>query len=296
MNLAIPSTPHRTHLLFAAYSLCLLALNARVLGALVDLSMHDATASHLVLVPFVTLALIFHGRRTIFPTIRPPRPVAMGALLVGVAAASVGGEYWASRGTGDSLSMAIAAVVAFWVGGFLVLYGPASFRAALFPLLFLGFMVPIPSTLLAGATAFLKRGSTEVVAGLFTILGTPFHREGFVFALPKFAIEVADQCSGIRSSIALLLTTLLAGHMLLTTSWKKALLVAIVIPLAVLKNGIRIVSLSLLGTYVDTSFITGALHHEGGIVFYLIALALLSPIVVLLQKSETTKSLRAGLV
>ena len=48
----------------------------------------------------------------------------------------------------------------------------------------------------------------------------------------------------------------------------------------------QIVTLSLLGTYVDTSFITGKLHHEGGIVFYLIALAILAPIVFWLYNSE----------
>ena len=65
----------------------------------------------------------------------------------------------------------------------------------------------------------------------------PYYREGFVFSLPNVAIEVADECSGIRSSIALVLTALLAGHMSLVTGWKKVVLVAVALPLTILKNG-----------------------------------------------------------
>jgi hypothetical protein len=66
-------------------------------------------------------------------------------------------------------------------------------RAAIFPLLFLAFTIPIPEPLIAGATQVLKSGSTETVAGLFTLTGTPYHRVGFVFSLPMFAIEVAER-------------------------------------------------------------------------------------------------------
>ena len=105
--------------------------------------------------------------------------------------------------------------------------------------------------------------------------------------LPKFVIEIADECSGIRSSIALLLTSLMVGHMFLRTWWKKALLVAAIFPMAMLKNGIRIVSLSLLASYVDPGFLTGQLHHDGGIVFFLLSLALLAPLFLLLCRSDT---------
>jgi len=74
--------------------------------------------------------------------------------------------------------------------------------------------------------------------------------------------------------------------MLLKTGWKKALLITLIIPMVLLKNGIRIVTLSLLGTHVDTSFIAGKLHHEGGLVFFLIALAILAPILFYLHNSE----------
>jgi len=149
-------------------------------------------------------------------------------------------------------------------------------------------MIPIPTVVMDGATQFLKNGSSEAVAGLFTLTGTPFHREGFVFSLPSFVIEIADECSGIRSSIALLLTGLLAGHQFLRKPWTKIVLVLMILPIAVIKNAIRIVALSLLAMHVDPSFLTGQLHHEGGFVFFLLALGLLAPLFVLLKRSEGT--------
>ena len=146
--------------------------------------------------------------------------------------------------------------------------------------------MPVPGILLNGAIGLLKRGSTEMVAALFTLTGTVYHREGFVFSLPTVVIEVADECSGIRSSLALVMTVLLAGHMFLTSAWKKALLAVAVIPLTIVKNGIRIVSLTLLALHVDPSFLNGQLHHEGGIVFFLLTLALVAPAFTLLRNSE----------
>jgi exosortase len=187
----------------------------------------------------------------------------------------------------DTLSIAVGALVVLWVGGFLLFYGPKAFRAALFPLLFLGFMIPIPSLVLDGAIWILRTGSTDAVGGLFSLTGTPYYREGFVFSLPNLVIEVAEECSGIRSSIALVITTLIAGHLCLDKGWKKAVLVAVTLPLTIVKNGIRIVTLSLLAIHVDPGFLTGQLHHEGGFVFFLLTLAMLAPILGLLRGTQT---------
>jgi exosortase/archaeosortase family protein len=63
------------------------------------------------------------------------------------------------------------------------------------------------------------------------------------------------------------------AQMLLRSPWRKALVIAVAIPLSVVKNGLRIFVLGMLGTRVDPSYLTGRLHHEGGIIYFLIALA-----------------------
>jgi exosortase len=272
---------------FAIYGLVVAAIGLPALWALVELSMRDSSASHLVLIPFVSVALIYREKASIFASVRSDWRVSAGVIAFGLALLLV------PLPPGDSNSflwVRIAAIVTLVIAGFLGFYGPRSFRAALFPLLFLAFMIPLPDAVLNGAVSVLKRGSTETVAILFTLTGTPFHREGYIFSLPTFVIEVADACSGIRSSIALVLTCLLAGHMFLRKAWTKAVLVVMVLPLTILKNGIRIVSLCLLATHVDPRFLTGQLHHDGGIVFFMLALALLFPVFAFLCKSEAKSS------
>jgi hypothetical protein len=42
--------------------------------------------------------------------------------------------------------------------------------------------------------------------------------------------------------------------------------------------------------YVDPGFLTGRLHHQGGIVFFLIGLLLLLPVLWFLQRGEFPRS------
>jgi exosortase len=274
-------------LLFGVYTLCLLATHAGTLRALVALAEANATASHVVGVPFVTLALIFVNRESIFASVRPARLIGVSVLAMGLGLSAAGRFF--SSGLDDALTVAVAGFVLSLVGGFLLCFGLAAARAALFPLAFLAFMIPMPNAVIDLATTFLKNGSTEAVASLFTLTGTPYHKQGFVFTLPDFVIEIADECSGIRSSIALLLTSLLAGHRFLRSPWTKAAVALAILPVAILKNGIRIVSLSLLAMHVDPSFLTGQLHHEGGVVFFLLALGLMVPVFIVLRWSETLR-------
>lgn len=274
------------HVLFGAFTLTLLVGHAATVRDVIRLSLQDATASHLILVPFMTLAFLYGRRDSLFAEDAPTMAVAAWRLGGLLALSWIAGVLAAAGGPVYALSLAVGAIVAAWVTGFAACYGTPAFRAGLFPLLFLGFAVPIPSTFVATAVLLLKSGSARVVAALFGLTGTPFHREGYVFTLPTFAIEIADQCSGIRSSLALVMTSVLAGQRFLTTPWKRVLVVLVAVPFAVVKNGIRIVALSLLAMYVDPGFMTGALHHEGGIVFFIIGLALLAPFFLALRKTE----------
>jgi exosortase len=122
---------------------------------------------------------------------------------------------------------------------------------------------------------------------LLNLSGVPLHRDGFIFALPGITIEVAPQCSGIRSSIALIITSVFAGYLFLQRGWSRLILVLSFFPITVFKNAMRITTLSLLATYVDTRFITGSwLHQSGGIPFFAVGLALMGPVLWTLMKWE----------
>src|SRR5262249_31312562 len=157
------------------------------------------------------------------------------------------------------------------------------------PFLFLLLMVPIPSFLLDRVISLLQEGSAWVTGVLFDLVGVPALREGLVFHLAKANIEVAKECSGIRSSMALLILALLVAHFRLKNLWSKILFVTFGIFIMIVKNGIRIATLTLLAMYVDPSFLVGRLHHQGGIVFFIIALFLMLPLLLFLQRAETKR-------
>lgn len=279
-------TPGRQHALFAGFVIIVALASVDKLWALARIALENPTVSHVVGVPLVVMVLLYSDRDAIFASVRPAPAIGGGVAVAGLL---LGFLDRAPFGVTTSLSVAIAGVVLAWIGGFLMFYGLASARAAQFPLAFLALMIPMPGPVVNGATEFLKSGSTEAVAGLFTLTGTPFHRQGFVFALPNFVIEIADECSGIRSSIALLLTGLLAGHRFLQSRWMRVALLLVILPVAVIKNAIRIVALSLLAMHVDPSFLTGQLHHEGGFIFFLLALGMLAPLFALFRWYENSR-------
>jgi exosortase len=156
----------------------------------------------------------------------------------------------------------------------------------MFPFLFLLLIVPIPAVLLDKIVFALQKGSAEMVDVLFRVAGTPVFRQGLRFSLPGIDIEIARECSGIRSSSALLIVGMLAGQVFLRASWRKVCLSLCTVPIVIFKNALRIVTLSWLGVYVNRGFLSGRLHHSGGLFFALLALGIILPILFVLQKSE----------
>jgi exosortase len=242
--------------------------------------------SHIVMIPFVSSFLIYLSRKMIFDDQRYAPKQGIPIMLIGLAVYFLGISAGVQLNDNDHASVIALSAVIFINGAFVLSYGIEAFKDAIFPLVFLIFIIPIPSKLMYSIIHFLQVGSTEFTNMLLWLSGVPFLRDGFVFHLPGQSVEVAKECSGIRSCLALFITALLAGHLFLRTWWKKILLVICVIPIAMFKNGVRIVSLTLLSVYVDPRIIQSSLHREGGIPFFIVALLLMAPILFFLRKSE----------
>ena len=258
----------------------------RPLTAFLHYSLSNDNASHLVLIPLISAWVVFLERGRIFKVLGAERALASIPLVIGAAAgilAFFAGRSWSPT---NQLCIYILSLVLLWIAGFAFCFGAAAFKRAQFPLLFLFFTVPIPDFILDKAIYLLQKGSAEIAAVLFDWSGVPVLRDGFVFHLAHVSIEVARECSGIRSSLALLILAILVAHFYLDTFWKQVVLVIAGLFVMVLKNGVRIVTLTLLASYVDPGFLFGKLHHEGGVVFFLLGLLLLLPLLWFLQRSE----------
>jgi len=274
-------------LLFGVWVAVSSLLFAKPLVALVRLSLTNEDASHLILIPFLTAGLVFIERRTIFNNLSFSAGGGIFLFLSVIIVLSV-------RLAGDKvapdlrLTGNVLAVLLLWIAGFAFSFGKAAVKSAHFPLLFLFLTVPLPNFLLERVISLLQAGSAEITEVLFNLTGVPVLREGLVFHLARVNIEVARECSGIRSTIALFILALPVVHYGLHSLWRKLFFLACAFFMMILKNGIRIATLTLLAMYVDPGFLTGKLHHQGGIVFFLLGLLLLLPVLLLLQRGESS--------
>lgn len=250
------------------------------------LALQKETYSHIGLVPWIYLWLMFRLRRSL-PPAEPGSGRRSAVILTAAAAAALAGwAFLTSLTPIDRLSVAILGLVAALWAVSLLSFGPNGFRASLFPQLFLLFLVPVPQELLDLLIEALLWGSSVVTELLFRLTGVPHLQEGAVFVLPGLSIEIARECSGIRSTMALVITALLAGHLALSSLGARLGLVLALFPLAVFKNGLRIATLSLLAIHVDPGFIEGDLHRKGGLVFFCLTLAVMAGLVWILQRME----------
>jgi exosortase len=282
-----------TDFAFLGFFVVSIAAFVKPLTALVRFSLDHEYCSHILLIPFISAWLIYTNRNSIRRTLSwwP-----LGALF---ALPAVPLLVWAIAQKPflepeDFLAGITFSIVCIWISGFAVCYGLRAFRAAMFPLFLLLLMIPLPAVALQATTRFLQQGSTDITWWLLQALGQPSLREGFIIRMPKFAIFVAEECSGIRSSLALFITCLLAGHMMLKSNWRRTVFVLIAFPVALIKNGIRIATLVMLSTHVDMRFMTSSLHRDGGFVFFGVALLIMFPVLKLLQKSEVRPTVTQG--
>lgn len=289
-----PSVPHyRVLFFFVVCALPLIAF-ARLSEILMHLVLNDQTFSHAPLIPLISVVLVYLNRSSILREVSLNWILGTPFLSVGfglMAAARV--DLWQLT-LHNQLSLFALGLVLVWVGAFAFCFGEQPFHAAHFPLAFLSFAIPIPEPILSRTILFLQVGSADCAEMFFRLMSVPYLREDLVFRLPGVAIRVAEECSGIRSSLALLITTVLACHLFLERNTHRILTTSLVVPLAILKNGLRIATLSVLAIYVDPGFLYGNLHHRGGIVFFAIALVPMGLIFMLLRRREIRGAVISG--
>ena len=262
------------------------------LRELTKFSVHSMFYSHIWLIPFVSVFFMFTGRKKIFANLKYSYREGISILITGGIFYLLGRNLQVQLNQNDHTSLMTFSGFIFLNGSFLLCYGTQAFKAAAFPLLFLIFMVPIPTFLMDRIIHILLIGSATATDLLFKITGTLYMREGFTFHLPGISIEIAKVCSGIRSSLALFITMVIAGHLFLRTGWKKVVLLLAIFPITMFKNGIRIVTITLLATYVDERFLTHSfIHQSGGFLFFIPALVLLGLVLWLLKRTETKDTL-----
>jgi len=121
-------------------------------------------------------------------------------------------------------------------------WGPRWARAVFFPFLLFGLCMPLGSQ--AERITFpLRLFATTITAAVAEVgLGIPVIREGtrLLDASGSYQYEVAAACSGIRSLTVTLALAIAYGFLSLRSAWRRWVMVASAIPLAVAANVVRL--------------------------------------------------------
>ncbi len=258
------------------------------------LSLRDDEYTYVLLILPISAALVFLERRPLRTMIAIN--VRGGAAFFWIAALiACSNLVWSASLPPDvQLSIEMFALVLSWIGAFLFCFGSRASRLVLFPLCFLLGLVPLPQAFLSVFVSLLQQGSAWTAHGLFAACGVPVAQDGILLTIPGLTLQVAEECSSIRSSSMLLVTAMVVAQILLRSPWRKALVIGLAVPLSVAKNGLRIFTIATLGTRVDRGYLTGNLHRQGGIVFFGIALIAVFALLWILRRGEEL-SLKSGL-
>lgn len=245
--------------------------------------------SYILLIPFISLYLVWLRRGRVRLCSRPSRMLAGSFLSVGMAVIVLYWLWLRSRlpnVTEDYLMTMTVCFVFFLYGISALFWGGETMRAVAFPLAFLLLLTPIPPVCIQKMDSFLQWGSALAASAFFSLSGAPFLDDGLAFRLPNINLAIAPECSGIHSTVVLFITSLLSGYIFLKTPWKRVLLVLFVLPLGLLRNGFRVFVIGELCIHLGPQMINSPIHRKGGPLFFVLSLIPLFSILYLLRRSE----------
>jgi exosortase C (VPDSG-CTERM-specific) len=249
----------------------------------------DELYSYILLMPLVSVYLAWTLKSELPAQSSPARLAALLFFVGGVAAAArylFNGHAGGSAAPENVLAWSTLGWLLCLTGAGCWFLGGATMRALAFPFALLLFMIPLPSLARQTIESGLQHGSAAVADWMFTLAGTPLERNGTVFHLPGFSLQVAPECSGIHSTWVLLITSLVAARLLLQSPWRRTALCLAVIPLALLRNGFRVLVIGQLCVHVGPQMIDSPIHHHGGPLFFVLSLIPLFLLLYYLRKGE----------
>jgi exosortase D (VPLPA-CTERM-specific) len=235
---------------------------------LVDVWSTDDDYSYGFLMPFVIVYLIWERRKEISQTAASTNWLGGVFFLLFL----IFGVYGV---LGSNPSAARIAVPFLIITMTLFCLGKATMKIIIFPLIFLFFMIPLPTTLQVAVGVPLKLISTQLGGVILYVAGVPAFIEGNVIDLGVTQLQVVDACAGLRFIFPLLALGLLFAYFFETIRWKQAVLVLITIPISVLTNGIRIGATGILAQRYGSQVAEGFFHGFSGWIVFMFAFFLL---------------------
>jgi exosortase B len=222
------------------------------------------------LILLIAVGLLVQHSRAVNCLATPHRPLLSGALLlVGLLLFVVGRSQTILFF--EAFSLVLILLATLYVSG-----GSASLRVFWFPLVLLLFVPPLPGVFVDAFTGELKQYVSLWVEGLLYFLGYPIARDGVILLVGPYQMMVADACSGMNSIFSLAAIGLV--YLYVTPKpgiGRIAILLASILPIAILANAIRVLLLVLITYHLGYAAGQGFAHTLAHILLFLSAVGLL---------------------
>jgi exosortase len=262
--------------------LLFLLLYAPLYPLLFETWLNDSNNSHGLLVPIVSLYLVWLLRPRISTTEQTSSRVGLAILVCSLVAYFV--TYVA-----DLTFPARVTMISTLAGLVLFNYGWKIFSMVLFPVLFLLFMVPVPDTFMNLVAFPLQLFVTDVSAHVIDWYGIPVYQDGNLLRFARYAFEVTEACSGIRSLVSFLALGALLAYIERDMWVKGVILLVSTVPLAIVVNLARVTGTGILANYFGPKVAQGFLHDFSGFVVFGCGIVLIMGELWLLNKLGFTR-------
>jgi EpsI family protein len=226
--------------------------------------------THGLLVPVIAAYLVWMRREALSRA--PVRRGLWGLLPLTVGCFGQLVAAYANVAFASGFSMLLVLMGLVWF-----VFGGAVFRQVLFPLVFLGFMVPLYQELLEQIGFRMKMQAAMLsLHVLRDLIGIPCAQRGNTLLFANAQLEVGDACSGLRSLIALLALGALIAYLARLPWWRRLLLFVMSVPFALAGNVARITVLALVANRWGEEAAMGDLVHFGtGFLVFVVAVTFL---------------------
>lgn len=228
----------------------------------------DSYYSHGILIPAVSIVLIWAKREELSATGRRESPWGLTLVIAGLALYLVSSILRIYFSSGFSFLIVLVGLV-------LHFFGAAVFRKIWFPLFFLFFMIPLPMVVIANISFQLKIFAAEFATHILNSMRLPAIREGSIIKMHSAYVIVDDVCSGLRSLISLTALGSIFAYWMNGPWWRRGLLFLTTIPIAVVTNVFRVVFLSAVSEIYGVEFAEGFVHDASGFMVFGLAFILL---------------------
>ncbi len=226
----------------------------------------DSYYAHGFLIPFISLYWIFKKRKTLSSIKQESELLGLIALLVGALLQLFSSLFRVYFISAISFVVLLFGIVCF-------LFGKKIIKEVWFPIAFLFLMVPLPLLVISEVTLKMKFFVSEISTHLLNLMGLKSIREGSYIYTPHAVCLVGDPCSGLRSFLAFLCLGFVFAYGTRLERWKKVVLIAAGLPLAIVTNVIRVFVMALLGEVYGMELAASHVVHDGaGIITFFFAL------------------------